>query len=256
MRTGTTRAGDASRTGRARAFAGASIVLALALAALAGCNRKPAAEGDGPVTITFWHFWRQAYMEPIIAAFEQANPGHPGRGRAAHLAGRAGEDPGGDRRRQRAGSLRARVDLAPALRRRGRARSISPRSRIRSAASSATGRRPTRGRPRVRAAVGGRHARPLLEQGVVSRARASTRTRGPETWDELLHAAARLSRSRGVKGFGAERRRALRPLQEVHALRLGERRRDPHRRHDAARPSIRRPTPRRSPSTCGSPSTR
>jgi multiple sugar transport system substrate-binding protein len=192
------RSGGMDRRRGAAFFAWTGILIVLVAAA--GCNRKPAADGDAPVTITFWHFWRQAYMEPLIAAFEAAHPGiqvedeqltwQAGQEKI-QAAIAAGNAPNlcelGSTWLPRFAAAGALADLTPVA--------DSLRGELGHwEAATRDGR--VYGLPWV---VG---TRALFWNKSLFRAAGLDTTRGPETWDELLHAATRLSSLPGVKGFG------------------------------------------------------
>jgi multiple sugar transport system substrate-binding protein len=166
----------------------------------AGCNRKQASGGDEPVTIAFWHFWRQAYMEPIIAAFEKENPGI--QVEDEQLTWQAGQEK--IQAAIAAGNAPALCELGstwlPRFAAAGTLADLTPvADSLRGElghweAATRDGR--VYGLPWV---VG---TRALFWNKSLFRSAGLDTTRGPETWDELLLAAARLSKLPGVKGFG------------------------------------------------------
>ena len=171
-----------------------------AIVGLGGCGRKGGESAGGKTEVTFWHFWRQEWITPLIANFERAHPDiHVVDEQLTWQAGQekiqaaiaAGNAPDlcelGSTWLPRFAASDVLLDLTPVA--------DSLRGEVGHwEAATQNGR--VYGLPWV---VG---TRALFWNRALFRAAGLDTTRAPDTWDELLTAATRLSRLPGVKGFG------------------------------------------------------
>jgi multiple sugar transport system substrate-binding protein len=180
------------------------ILALLALAGLvagAGCGRKGGNDqASGQQEVTFWHFWRQEWITPLITEFERRNPDiHVVDEQLTWQAGQekiqaaiaAGQAPDlcelGSTWLPRFAASGALMDVTPIA--------DSLRGEIGHWEPAMQGGR-VYGLPWV---VG---TRALFWNRALFRAAGLDTTRAPATWEELLQAATRLSARPGVKGFG------------------------------------------------------
>jgi multiple sugar transport system substrate-binding protein len=186
---------------RVRQSLALAVAVALcALVGLGGCGQKSGESAGGRTEVTFWHFWRQEWITPLIANFERAHPDihvvdeqltwQAGQEKiqAAIAAGNAPDlcELGSTwlPRFAASGVLLDLTSVADSLRGEvGHWEAATQNGRV-------------YGLPWV---VG---TRALFWNRALFRAAGLDTTHAPDTWDELLTAATRLSRLPGVKGFG------------------------------------------------------
>jgi len=175
------------------------LAVGLLVLGLVGCG-KQGESGGGKTRVTFWHFWRPEVITPLIAHFESTHPDidvvdeqltwQAGQEKI-QAAIAAGNTPDlcelGSTWLPRFAASGALLDLTPLA--------DSLRGDLGHwEAATQNGR--VYGLPWV---VG---TRALFWNRALFRAAGLDTTHAPDTWDELLTAATRLSRLPGVKGFG------------------------------------------------------